>query len=59
LVGTDDVWASRGRLPRNPWRGRPAVKVHISHTILIDDLTDDEVIAQTRAAISRHIAELS
>jgi 1-acyl-sn-glycerol-3-phosphate acyltransferase len=59
LVGTDDVWASRGRLPRIPWRGRPAVKVHISHTILIDDLTDDEVIAQTRAAISRHLAELS
>lgn len=59
IVGSDEIWASRGRLPRIPWRGRPTVRVHISETIVIDHLTDDEVIAQTRAALAQSLSQLS
>lgn len=58
LLGTDDVWASRGRGPRIPWRGRPSVRVHIGMPIVIDDLSDDDIIERTRAAIAAALVEM-
>lgn len=55
LVGTENVWASRGRLPRLPWKGRPRILVQVSETIDIDEMTDDEVLARTRTAIASGI----
>jgi 1-acyl-sn-glycerol-3-phosphate acyltransferase len=58
LLGTDDVWASRGRGPRIPWRGRPSVRVHIGEPIVIDDLSDDEAIEMARKAISGYLDDM-
>ena len=56
IVGTDDVWRSRGRFPRIPWRGRPLVTVTVGEPVVIDDLTDDEAFAASRAAMAELIA---
>lgn len=55
LVNTDEVWRSRGRMPRIPWRGRPTVEVYISDAIVIDDLSDEEILATARAAVASHL----
>ena len=56
IVGADEIWGSRSRLPRVPWRGRPDVSVSIAPTIVIDDMTDDEAVDATRTAIAEMIA---
>lgn len=56
LVNTERIWASRGRLPRLPWRGRPRVEVHTGTLVKVDGRTDEEVIAETRAVIAGYLA---
>ncbi|MEQ8843165.1 MAG: lysophospholipid acyltransferase family protein [Acidimicrobiales bacterium] len=56
LVHTDEIWASRGKLPRIPWRGRPMIEVHTGTLVEVGTRTDDEVIAETRQVIAGYLA---
>ncbi len=56
LVHTDEIWRSRGKLPRVPWRGRPKIEVHTGTIVKVDGRTDEEVIAETRAIIAGYLA---
>lgn len=56
LVGTEQIWSSRGRLPRVPWRGRPAIEVHTGRLVKVAGRTDEEVVAETRAVITGYLA---
>jgi len=55
IVGADHVWPSRARLPRLHLR-RPEVHVSIGETIVIDEMTDDEVMATSRQAVADLLA---
>jgi 1-acyl-sn-glycerol-3-phosphate acyltransferase len=57
IVGSDDIWRSRGSLPRVPWRGRAKVVLTTGTTISVDGKSDEVVIAETRAMIAGYLAE--
>lgn len=56
LIGTDNIWRSRGKLPRLPWRGRAKVEVHTGTVVSVAGRTDDEVLAETRSVIAGYLA---
>ena len=57
IVGSDDIWRSRGSLPRVPWRGRAKVVLTTGTTISVDGKSDEVVSAETRAMIAGYLAE--
>lgn len=56
VLGSDEIWRSRGMLPRIPWRGRPEVRLLTGRTISVEGKTDDEVLAETRAMLAGYLA---
>lgn len=52
VTGSDDIWASRGTLPRIPWRGRPKITLRTGPTFTVNGKTDEEVVAEARAAMT-------
>jgi 1-acyl-sn-glycerol-3-phosphate acyltransferase len=57
LMGCDSIWASRGKGPRIPWRGRARVQVRTGELVTIDGKSDEEIIADTREVITRYLRE--
>lgn len=57
VVGSDEIWRSRGALPRIPWRGRPEVVLRTGRLISVEGKTDDEVVAETRTMLAGYLAE--
>jgi len=56
LIGTDDIWHSRGKLPRMPWRGRAKVEVRTGSIVKVAGRSDEEVVEETRAVIAGYLA---
>lgn len=58
ITGTDQVWP-RGSIPRfRPWR-RPTVDVRLGQPMEIGHLSDDDALAEARAAISGLLTDRS
>lgn len=57
VLGSDRIWASRGRLPRIPWRGRPEIVLRTGQYITVEGKTDDEVVAEVREMIAGYLVE--
>lgn len=55
LIGTDEIWRSRGKMPRIPWRGRAKVEVRTGAVVKVAGRSDDEVLAETRSVIAGYL----